>query len=311
MIHTLKTNEAIKTAQKITWNDPNELTITSVEISKSTTIYGTYSIIDTIDATSDGLAKTVSNTWVTVYTDTSGTRTNWYKIRFYDSDTTLWSEYSEPITAEELLRLCTVADVKEIIDTVGRWNDTSIFKMITQTDDLIYIEAGTPVQAIWSEVGKLDDTIQTRYFVGEENIYRTDRMFYGTTTKTELYLDDSYKTNLKYGMVEVLPVASSGVTLDINDDVEIHYVPDIYHKLSLYRTCQALLEQVDATSGGTMSKELDVMVNKVTQVETLLMHRIGVQLSSQVKYYDSIYGVNRKHVVQNFDRNRYIGSTGW
>ncbi len=145
----------IKISQRIQWNDPEELTITSVEISKSTTIYGTYSIIDTIDATSDGLAKTVSNTWVTVYTDTSGTRTNWYKIRFYDSDTTLWSEYSEPITAEELLRLCTVADVKEIIDTVGRWNDTSIFKMITQTDDLIYIEAGTPVQAIWSEVGKI------------------------------------------------------------------------------------------------------------------------------------------------------------
>jgi len=106
-------------------------------------------------------------------------------------------------------------------------------------------------------------------------------------------------------------VGSSGVTLAIEDDVEIHYVPDIYHKLSLYRTCQALLEQVDATSGGTMSKELDVMVNKVTQVETLLMHRIGVQLSSDVQYYDSLYGINRKHICQDFNRNRYIGSTGW
>ena len=123
------------TAQKTTWQDPEETTVTSVEISSATTIYGTYSVIATIDATSDGAAKSSSNTWVVTYTDTAGTKSTWYKIRFYDSATTLWSEYSEPVTSEELLRLCTVADVKEIIDTVGRWTDTQIFKMITQVTD--------------------------------------------------------------------------------------------------------------------------------------------------------------------------------
>lgn len=300
-------------AQKIQWIDPEETTVTSVEISSSSTIYGTYSVLDTIEATSDGEAKTSSNNWTITYTDTSGTKSTWYKIRFYDSATTLWSEYSEPVTSEELLRLCTVADVKEIIDTVGRWNDTTIFKMITQVDDLIYIESGTPIQQMWSECLTDSDTntVFRRYYVGEENVYRVDRVFYGTTTKNELFLDDEYKTNLKRGMIEVLPFASSGVTLENTQDIEVQYVPDIYHKLSLYRTCQALLEQVDTTSGGKVSKELEVMNRKVDMVETLLMNKIGVQLSSDVKYYDSLYGCNRKHVRQSFSKNKYLASTGW
>ena len=296
-------------AQRIEWDDPDESTITNVEISRATNLYDTYTVMATIDATSDGAAKSLSNTWTTTYTDVTGARTHWYRLRFYDSATTLWSPYSDPVTAEELLRLCTIDDVKNTIDTVGRWSDTDIFKMISQIDDMVYIEAGTPVQAIWSEVGKIDSTVQYRYYVGEENIYRVDRVFYGTTTKTELYLDDKYKTNLKYGMIEVLPVASSAITLTTSDDVEVHYVPDIYHKLSLYRTCQGLLEQIDATSGGKTSKELQVMIKKVDMVETLLMHRVGVQLSSDVRFYDSLYGCNRKHINQNFDRNRYIAST--
>jgi len=298
-------------AQKISWLEPAQDAITKVEVSKSSTLYGTYSVLEETNATSDGEVKTSANTWITTYTDLAGTRTSWYKIRFYDSSTTLYSDYSDPVTSEELLRLCTVDDVKEIIDTVGRWSDDSIFKMITQIDDMIYIESGTPVQAMWSDVGLLDSTVQTRYYVGEEHIYRVDRVFYGTTTKTEIFLDDEYKANLRYGMVEVLPVGSSGVTLTTEQDIEVQYVPDIYHKLSLYRTCQALLEQIDATSGGTTSKELEVMIKKVEKVETLLMHRVGVQLSSQVKYYDGIYGVNRKQIKQNFDKNTYLGEYGW
>jgi len=298
-------------ARKIEWTTPSELTVTNVEINRATDIYGSYSVIETIAATSDEAAKSISNTWVTTYTDTTGEKTHWYKIRFYDSDTLLWSPYSEPITAEELTSLCSVADIKRTIDTVGRWSDSDIYNMILDTDETIYIESYTPVQSSWSEIGKIDSTVQDRYYVGEENIYRVDRVFYGTTTKIELFLDDKYKANLKYGMIEILPVGSSGITLDIVNDIEIQYVPDVYHKLSLYRTCQALLEQVDATSGGTTSKELTVMIRKVEMIETLLMHRIGVQLSSSVKYYNGVYGINKKHVRQNFDRNKYIGGINW
>ena len=298
-------------AQKITWESPVELTISSIEISKASTIYGTYTVIATIDATSDGEAKSSSNTWVVNYTDASGLRTNWYKIRLYDGTAELFSEYSDPTTSEELLRLCTVADIKEVIDTVGRFTDDEIFSEITNVDDLIYIECGTPLQDSWSEIGKISSTIQSRYYVGEEDIYRVDRVFYGTTTKVELYLDDEYKANLRYGMIEVLPYASSGVEVSVDCDIEMQYVPSLYHKLSLYRTCKGLLEKLDATSGGTASKELDVIDKKINIVETILMHKVGVQLSSDVKRYDKYYGVNKRHIVQDFDRNRFLGSTGW
>jgi len=296
-------------AQKIKWNAPEDTSVVSVEISRSSTLYGTYTVLATIDATDDGEAKTSANSWVVEYTDSTGSRTSWYKIRFYDGIN--FSEYSDPTTSEELLRLCTVSEVKKIIDTVGRWSDDEVFNIITEVDDLIYIEMGTPIQASWSPIGKIDNTIQNRYYVGEENIYRVDRVFYGTTTKIELYLDDAYKANNRAGMVEILPVASSGITVSEDCSIEMQYVPRIFNKLAVYRTCKRLLETIDTTAGGESSKELEVINNRLDEIETIIANRFALQTTSNLGYYDGVYGVNRKKVIQNFDKNRYVGSTGW
>jgi len=301
----------IKIAQKISWIAPEEDTITLVEISRATSIYGTYSVIDTINTTSDGAAKTSANTWVVNYTDTSGTKNHWYKIRLYDGTSTLYTEYSDPTTSEEILRLCTVANVKEQIDTVGRWTDDELFKQITETDDLIYIDYGTPLKAIYSGIGKINNDLQYTYYVGEEDIYRVDRVFYGTTTKTELFTDDQYKTNVRYGMIRILPVGSSGITIETTSDVEVQFVPKIYNKLSLYKTIEGLLEKADTTAGGKTSKELEVIQRKVKQVESILAGMNVVHITSDFKYYDKIYGVNRKKLIQNHDKNKYIGTYGW
>jgi len=301
----------IKTAQRVVWKEPSENTITKIEINSSTTLYGTYSVIALIDATSDGAAKSSSNTWITTYTDTSGLKTHWYKVRFYDGTSALYSEYSDPTTSEELIRLCTVSEVKGVIDTVGRWTDDEIFSKITEIDDLIYIDFGTPMKAMYCSIGKIDNTLQDTYYVGEEDIYRVDRVFYGTATKTELFLDDGYKANNKYGMIKILPVGSSGVTLSTSDDVEVQFVPMIYNKISLYRTCEALLEETDTTSGGKSSKELQVIQRKLKNVETILGNLNVVHKSTDFQYYDPIYGVNRKKVIQNFHRNNYIGKYNW
>jgi hypothetical protein len=301
-------------AQRIQWHSPSETNITHVEVNRANTIYGSYSVLATQNATSDGNAKTSANTWVVTYTDATGNRNHWYKIRFKDNATGYFTDYSEPITAQELLRLCTIDDVKNVINTVGRWSDDEIFDAISEVDELIYIECGTPLQSVITKVTEdALDVVQSRYYVGEENIYRVDRLFYGTTTKQELFLDDGYKANNRWGMIEILPYASSGVTIDDEDgqELEIQFVPSIFHKLSLYRTCKYLLEQLDTTSGGTTSKELAVITAKLNNVETLLNHRIGLQLSSMVQTYDSIYGCNRRRLTQDVDRNKYLGSTGW
>jgi len=219
---------------------------------------------------------------------------------------------SGSITSTEFYHLCTVTDVKDNIETVGRWTDAEIQTTIEQISEEVYDEMGQPVQASWSEIGKIDNTVQSQYYVGEENIYRVDRIFYGTTTKQELYQGIHFKTNPKYGMIKIYPVASSGLTLDVTNDIEIEYVPNIVHQIALFRTITRLLEKLDMTSGGTVSKELAVAERRLAMIEQIWVNRICLQTSGQVKYYDNKYGVNRKHIIQDLDRNLYVASTdGW
>jgi len=112
-------------------------------------------------------------------------------------------------------------------------------------------------------------------------------------------------------MIKVLPYASSGVTLDTTCSIEIQYVPAIYNKVSLYRTCEALLEETDTVSGGKASKELQVIQRKLAMVENTLGNLNVIHKSSDFQYYDPIYGVNRKRLSQDFYKNNYIGSYGW
>jgi hypothetical protein len=299
--------------RKLSWEEPAESTITQIEINRSSSLYGTYTVIDTINATSDGEVKSSSNSWVTNYTDASGLKTHWYKIRFYDSTSELYSEYSDPTTSDEVLRLCTVDDVKSYIDTVGRWTDDEVFDAITHVDDMMYVEMGTPIKEIWSPVIKERDssTIARTYYTGEENIYRIDRVFYGTTSQHEVFVDDEYKTNLKYGMIRFLPVASSGPTFTDNMTVTIRFVPKIYNLICTLRTCEHLLSKIDLMGGGEPSGELEVIQEKLAKAEQVLNHKITPLLSSEWVNYEPIYETNSFRINQNYDKNKIIGSYGW
>jgi len=297
-------------AEKITWHSPDSDNITKVEISFSTTLYGTYSVIEEINATSDGNAKSASNTWVTTYVHTAGVRTNWYKVRFYDGTELIYSDYSEPITSEGLVSLCTVTEVKQNIMTVGRFTDDEIFEAILEIEDEIYEEMGTPMKNVLTETGNINSVLQDTYYVGEQNIYRVDRVFYGTTTKVELFLDDGYKTNLKYGMIRTLPVASSGPVLDELSDFEISYVPKLMHRYALYKTCEYLLEQIDYINRGSPSRELETIRTKLARVVQRLQYQNGFGVSSQFENYSTSYP-NQHRITQNFDKNKYLAQYGW
>ena len=303
-------------AQKIFWKEPSTDNVTHVEISRSTSKYGTYTELQTILATNDGQPKTNDNEWVTFYTDFSGSRTHWYKIRFYDSVNDVFSDFSDSLTVEELLRLCTVDEVADIVDIVGRWTKDEVFRMITEVDDLIYIEAGSPIQASWSKIDKHNKELPDTFYVGEENVYRIDRVFVGKESLQELFLEDEYLANNSKGMVRIIPVeerdeSASEIEVSSGDIIEIHYVPGIYNKLSKYRTAKRLLERMEVTSGDVPSKDYVTITRALRDVEQLIIDRFGVQLSSDVRSYDGLYGVNRKQVRQDYDRNKYIGKHGW
>ena len=294
-------------AIKIRWQSPDDNNITLIKIERSLVKYGEYSIVATINATSDGEPKSVNNSWVTYWIDQAGMETHWYRISFFDNVNSLWSETSEPITGQQEIKLCTVDDVKRIIETVGRWNDDEIFDEISKAEDLIYIEMGTPIQGICSNVGK----DEYRYYVGEQPVHRIDRVFYGTTTKVELFLDDEYKTNNRYGMIEILPYASSGIEINNKCDIEIHYVPGIFNQLAKYSAARALLEKADMTSGGNASKELEVIEKRIKEINILLNNRFAIQTTQDVKHYNRFYGVNKRYLRQDFDRNKYLGGQNW
>jgi hypothetical protein len=294
--------------EKIYWQEPDETSVTTVEISRATDKHGTYSVIANIDATSDGEAKSASNTWVVTYTDTGGSKNHWYKVRFYDGS--FYSDYSDPITANKEIKLCTIEDVKKNIKTTGRFTDDEIFDAIDDIEEEIYDEMGTPIKNILTLSVKLNDVLQDTYYLGEQNLYRVDRFFYGTSTKVEYFLDDGYKVNLKYGMLKILPVASGGPTLHQDSDLEVSFVSKIYNKYATYKTCEYLLEQVDYVNRGSVSKELATIRLKLGRVEKRLMYQNGFGMSSQFEGYSKTYP-NQTRIKQNADKNKYLGSYGW
>src|SRR3990167_6890816 len=204
---------------------------------------------------------------------------------------------------------CSTTDIYRVVDPVGRWTGTTVTNTLTDVEKFIYLEAGPPIQAMWSPIEQVDSTIQRRYYVGEEDLVRIDRAFYGTQTKNEIFEGSYFKVTTAFGMVNLLPAASSGLTYDVDREIEIHYVPGIYKQIAVYRTAKRLLELLDVTSGGNVSKELAVVNEKLKEVEDILKNRVALQISSDARNYDRNYLKTRRFVLQDYARNDYIGST--
>jgi len=304
----------IKTAIKIEWSEPTDTNITLIRIDSSATKFGTYTTLtDTLAATSDGNAKTAANTWVVSYIDSVGTFTTWYKLKFFDGTNSVWSEFSDALTGYKDANICSIDDVKGVLDTVGRWTDTEIQNAIEDIEVDMKDDMGTPIQSVWSYAGydSITATTYKTYYTGEENIYKVDRVFVGTTTRHELFLDDSYKVHKAGGMIRILPFASSGFIFTKDSTLEIRFTPKIYNRVATYRTAKFLLERLDTISRGTPSTELTVINNRLDTLELRLQHKIGVVLSSDLKTYDPVYGTNKTFLRQNHDRNKFIASYGW
>lgn len=79
----------------------------------------------------DGTYNEIHNQSISDYTyyDMTGTSSNWYKIRFYDSSSSTWSDFSDPMNGADYGSYCTVQDVKDIMDVSSSVSDLDIFKI--------------------------------------------------------------------------------------------------------------------------------------------------------------------------------------
>lgn len=78
---------------ELNWKSPDQdLTYNQTLLYRATSKYGTYTLLTTL-----------SDIRVTKYVDLTGSLTSWYKIRFYDSTNTVYSEYSQPMPASGVI----------------------------------------------------------------------------------------------------------------------------------------------------------------------------------------------------------------
>jgi len=117
----------------ITWDEPGSgEDVHKVEIHRSTTESGTYSLIETIDA------KDGDSNWVTQYDDTTGSATDWYKLRFQNTAATQ-GPFSEAKEVEySRLTYTTIALVKSQVKSVTpSITDPEIGKAILDAESFI------------------------------------------------------------------------------------------------------------------------------------------------------------------------------
>jgi len=89
-----------------------KLKFNQVEISRAATATGTYSVLDTIDLEVDSPNGTI-------FDDTSGTASSWYKIRFKNETTSAFSGYSQPYPAAGLSLLALGSLIYDVSITIG------------------------------------------------------------------------------------------------------------------------------------------------------------------------------------------------
>tara|TARA_Y100000310_G_C20630786_1_gene788555 strand:- start:232 stop:861 length:630 start_codon:yes stop_codon:yes gene_type:complete len=209
------------------------------------------------------------------------------------------------------MALAGTTDVKGIIDTVGRFDDAEITSAIGDVEENIYSEIGKPVRAIISDIGKIDNDFSFRYYLGERDLWSIGDVYYGTATKTLLNSSSAYATSYSLGFIRLKGTASAGPVMSNICELEIEFVPKIFHKLAVYRTAKYLLETIDYLSKGEPSRELLVINSRLSEIEGIINRRIGVQLSTTYKNYDPVYGVNKLSLTQNHKRNLYLTANIW
>lgn len=91
------------------------------------------------------------------YVDEDGSTTSWYKVRFYNSSTTKWSDYSEVMQGGTFIGYCSMADFRAITHlTTSCISDADAYDLITMAAYQINGDINT--KAIRERIEHIDST---------------------------------------------------------------------------------------------------------------------------------------------------------
>lgn len=208
------------------------------------------------------------------------------------------------------ISLCESYDVSSMIDIVGMYTGTQINNEIAEQTEFIYDEYGEPLSAVISAVDQDENNdYYTKFFVGERNIFRVDKVFIGTSTKRELTSTTDFTTSTTHGMIKLTSSTTVGSEdIDGSDEVIVWHVPGRFRKLCASRVAEKLLQRSDTTDGDKTSKEVDEVHAKRMEYEQKITDKNAMLLASQYDDFEEGYDTNLYSFQQKFKKNKYIFS---
>ena len=157
-------------------------------------------------ATSEtGTYTNITNQAITdnTYCDEQGSTTSWYKIRFYDSSTTVYSAYSEAMQGGTFVGYCSMADFRAVTSlTTTCITDADTYNLITMAAYQINGDLNTKV--IRERVGYIDAT-------RENEIDGSNTAYYVRNWKGKFLADFNNDSQVTTADVVVYAVDNDGV----------------------------------------------------------------------------------------------------
>lgn len=165
-----------------------ELRYDQIKIYRATSQSGTYSLLDTIDIDVDNASK------ITVYDDTTGTSSHWYKITYYHSISTLESSQSDAVQATGYARGTAGFFVEEFLTEIGdpeqqTVSQAEVYGWLNECNDDLQTSTSKPYEFLRTRT-TLTRTANTNYIDfptdsnGNQTMWKFDRLDYNYVDTT-------------------------------------------------------------------------------------------------------------------------------
>jgi len=136
------------------------------------------------------------------YSDEDGTTTSWYRVRFYNSNTSNYSAYSEPMQGGTFVGYCSMADFRAVTNlTTTDISDSDVYDLITMAAYQINGDLNTKV--IRERVEYIDST-------RENGVNGTTTTFYVKNWKGKYLADFNNDSLVNANDITVYAVDSDG-----------------------------------------------------------------------------------------------------
>ena len=152
----------------------------------------------------DGSYSNIANQAITdnTYSDESGDTTTWYKVRFYNSTSSNYSSYSDPMQGGTYIGYCSLNYVRDLCNiTTDDISDTELYSLIAKAT--VVLNSDVNVQVVREKILSIDLT-------RENKIDGSNTTFYVQNWKGKFIADRNNDGDVTVSDIIVYQVSSDG-----------------------------------------------------------------------------------------------------